>query len=82
MQQLHQGGFSSDALPGPNILPFPRRAEQAGSVNPDPVERAQAAPAAEEAAIRTRIPGFALGLLVLPATMLLVEVVRRLIEGG
>lgn len=81
MQQLHQGGFSSDATPDPNILRFPRRTERAGSVTPDPVDRAQAAPAAEGAGTRARIPGIALGLLVLPATMLLMEVVRRLIEG-
>lgn len=81
MQQLHQGSLPSDALPGANILRFPRGDDMTGCAGSEPEQRAQAGAAQETPLSRARIPGVVLGLLLLPATMLLMEVVRRLIEG-
>lgn len=79
MQQAHQGAMPTHAPSGENILTFPVPPGHPSVAGPAP---AAEAPAADESQPRRRISGVALAALLLPATMLLMEVVRRMIEGG
>lgn len=82
MHDIYQGTMPAGSRSGADILIFPVSAAH----QPD-----EATPAGEQQIAerngevrkhRLRIPGVALGLLVLPATMLVMELLRRLFEGG
>jgi hypothetical protein len=82
MHDIYQGTMPAEPHAGANILMFPTAAARLTDAAAPAGEQQIADRNGEVRKHRLRIPGVALGLLVLPATMLLMELLRRLFEGG